>query len=737
MSKLTSLIRQKYPGAYDDLDDSTLEKQILAKYPQYKDLAVPEEDPVNDAKKFLDTTNNRPDNVNNQSTPQTAPEEGWLMRAWHGANKPLLDSKYTPAFIPKPVGEFISSLTSPMNLAMTAATAGESSGIPAVAKIASYLSKGLAVPTGLEGLSKMEDSNESTGSRLSGLLQAGLSVLPFIHGAPKIAREEPKPNILDNVNTTTGEILDKPLSAPNPTAGTPSFGGRGKPTGSRQAGTTITIKPGAGLDEIQPVLDGGYKLSHQTPDGSYVFVSDPAAPITETQVAKAGKPTQAGARRQLGPETDTKKNSAVAEVMNMPRAIMASVDMSAPLRQGLPLIHKKEFRQALWPMIKSFGSEEAFQEVQRNIAAKSVFKRGVDAAGKELPSFAEQAGLKLTDLHDLSNREEALMSSWLEKVPGFGKLYRGSERSYTAFLNKLRADTFENLVKDAQVLNPDSPNNLVAARGLAKFVNTATGRGSLGALEQSATNLNSIFFAPRLIASRMQMLNPVYYVNLPPQARKEALKSLLAVTTFGNTIGQLGRMAGAEVENNPNSSDFGKVKIGNIRLDPWAGFQQYIVAANRILRPESWHTDLFQDAMSKINPINLAEGVLDSPGGHMKSTITGHDYELGTLPVGSNRFDIAERFIESKTNPLISLATAILRGKDITGKKVDVPEQVANRFIPIFIQDLKQLATENPNMLPYRPEGTQEGSYSEFHPENLPFAIPAWFGMGVQQYGPK
>src|SRR3970282_772389 len=41
-SQLTDLIRKKYPGQYDDLDDATLEKSILAKYPDYKDLAIPE-----------------------------------------------------------------------------------------------------------------------------------------------------------------------------------------------------------------------------------------------------------------------------------------------------------------------------------------------------------------------------------------------------------------------------------------------------------------------------------------------------------------------------------------------------------------------------------------------------------------------------------------------------------------------------------------------------------------------
>ena len=38
MPSLAQLIRDKYPGAYDDLSDADLEKQVVAKYPQYRDL---------------------------------------------------------------------------------------------------------------------------------------------------------------------------------------------------------------------------------------------------------------------------------------------------------------------------------------------------------------------------------------------------------------------------------------------------------------------------------------------------------------------------------------------------------------------------------------------------------------------------------------------------------------------------------------------------------------------------
>ncbi len=53
MPTLAELVRAKHPGAYDDLDDAALEKAVLAKYPQYADLAKPAEPSV--ASRAVDT----------------------------------------------------------------------------------------------------------------------------------------------------------------------------------------------------------------------------------------------------------------------------------------------------------------------------------------------------------------------------------------------------------------------------------------------------------------------------------------------------------------------------------------------------------------------------------------------------------------------------------------------------------------------------------------------------------
>jgi hypothetical protein len=507
-------------------------------------------------------------------------------------------------------------------------------------------------------------------------------------------------------------------------------------------GEIVVVKSAQAIPRnVKKLFDAGFRFEGKNEAGDFRFKKTETttkAPILEEEVGKQ-RPTKQGARGELGAIQDAKKSSIVAEVFNLPRGIMASWDLSAPLRQGLPLIHKKEFWTALNPMMKSWASEEGFQASQAAIAERPLFKKRFDDLGNKLPSFADDAGLKLTDLTDLSKREEAIMSTWAEKVP----VVRASNRAYTAFLNNLRADVFENLIKNADILGSNTKGNLPLARALADFVNTASGRGKLSvdipdrfqklfggktelSLESSAVLLNTGLFAPRLIASRVKILNPAYYIMATPMVRKEALKSLFAITAVGNSVLQLAKMAGAEVETDPNNSDFGKAKIGNTRLDPWAGFQQYVVAANRLIRPTFARVPGLEEGTDTgAVPLDLATGFMGKGGQTVSSSTSGRKYDLWNErpgPFDPSPATIATRFLRGKTHPVINFGWALLTGKkEMSGQKMNfktmnpMENAIAQRFIPILMQDVYQLAKESPEL--------------------LPLAIPAALGMGVQTYG--
>lgn len=365
-----------------------------------------------------------------------------------------------------------------------------------------------------------------------------------------------------------------------------------------------------------------------------------------------------------------------AEVLNVPRALMASADMSAPLRQGLFLINRpKQWLPAFRDMFKYAFNEKSYQGLMTDIQKRPTFQ------------LMKDGGLSLTDMASgLTGREERFMSNLAGKIPVLGHIVRGSNRAYTGFLNKLRADTFDDMVNSAQKLGLKPEGKLLTDIG--NFISTATGRGKLpGALERSAVTLNSVFFSPRLMASRINLLNPIYYTKLDPFVRKEALKSLLTLTGTATSIITLAKMGGAEVGTDPRSADFGKIKYGNTRYDILGGFQQYIRLASQFITGEH---------------ISSTTGV---------KTTVGEGYKPLT------RTDILGRFLETKEAPVVTFALGLLRGQNNLGKEFNIPQEIGQRFVPMVAQDMYDLAKER---------GL----------EGVVMAVPGIFGVGLQTYSP-
>ncbi len=368
------------------------------------------------------------------------------------------------------------------------------------------------------------------------------------------------------------------------------------------------------------------------------------------------------------------------DALNVPRASMAALDLSG-FRQAIGVMHKKELYKSIPSMLKSLGSEKAFEAVQHSIATHPKFSR------------MRKAGLALSDLKNY--REELFMSKMAEKIPVYGRLVRASGRAYVSLLNKTRADIFDNLTEAAAKAGAKSGD-----KELARFINAATGRGNLPkALERAAPVLNAAFFSPRLMSSRLTMLNPKNYIATDPFVRKEFWKSAAAIgTVWGGLTGLVTMInSDAETELDPRSTDFGKIQVGNARVDFSGGFQPYLRVAAQVA----------PDFMG---------------GGQLKDVETKKLMKLGEGRLRNRtRLDVLESFAENKLAPLFTLGVTMLRGRTFSGDKPqllpdvgammddksEIPEQllskseITKRLAPLIAQDLYELWKEDPELVPW------------------------------------
>jgi hypothetical protein len=355
--------------------------------------------------------------------------------------------------------------------------------------------------------------------------------------------------------------------------------------------------------------------------------------------------------------------------VNFPKAIKASYDLSAPLRQGIFMIRR--FRQwipAFKDMFKYFGNKKAYHESMLAIRRHQNYK------------LAKDNGLVLTDLGHITSREEAFMSPWAEKIPGVG----ASSRAYTGFLNDFRFGVFKQFVEKGKQLGLlKDPKYLKSA---TKYINHATGRGHLLGLEGAATELNTVFFSPRLVMSRLQLINPVFYIRLEKNVRKEALKDLAGFASLGLMTVGLMKLGGADVETDPRSADFLKIRVENKRFDIFGGFQQ---------------------------PVRTMAQMIT---GEIKSSTTGEILTLGEGYRATTRLGVAGKFLQYKLSPASSFGVALLTSQATMGGKLDVPTEVGRLFAPMVAADMVEV-------------------FNEDGFKGLPLATPAFFGVGLQTYG--
>jgi hypothetical protein len=332
----------------------------------------------------------------------------------------------------------------------------------------------------------------------------------------------------------------------------------------------------------------------------------------------------------------------VADVLGVPRNLLASIDISGPGRQGMLLGpgHAKEWASSFKASVQAYASEDIAKQIDDAVRA-SPFREAADRAGLELTSY---------DSVVLSAREEAVLSRWLGNVP----LIRNSQRAYSVGLNKLRQDVFDTYAAKWSHQGTLTPER---AKSLATYINAATGRGNLPA---KWSELSVLFFAPRLLASRFQVPLQLVSPNTDNAVRLLMARDLASFMSTGSALLGLGVLAGATVEMDPRSSDFARMRFGKTRIDPWGGYQPLVRYTTQMI---------------------LGERKLE--GGAIQE---------------ADRLGVFANFLRTKLSPAAGTAVTGITGEDLTRKSfiesvlkdpLDRESLWWQSFMPLFIQDVR------------------------------------------------
>lgn len=331
------------------------------------------------------------------------------------------------------------------------------------------------------------------------------------------------------------------------------------------------------------------------------------------------------------------------EAANTLRTLKATADMSGTLRQGLVLsvTRPKLAARTFGKSFKAFFSQNSAETIDASIKASPIHY------------LRDRAKLYLAPLGEgtLSAREEAFSARWLQKIPALGRVIKASERHMVSHLNLLRVGAFDDFVRRY----PNATRQELTA--WADWINVATGRGDLGSLRQAANHLSLVVFAPRFAASRIQTPFRILRSLKHPRVRKEIAKDMVGTVGLGMTALTLASMAGLDVSIDPRSPDFGKIRIGNTRIDIWAGFQQ---PARLIARIGASVTD--------------------------RTRLTGKG--LTKAQRETDPLEMIYRFAAFKLAPSVAVPLEFLKGKSIVGEKRTPLRTAASAVMPLVYEDM-------------------------------------------------
>ena len=350
----------------------------------------------------------------------------------------------------------------------------------------------------------------------------------------------------------------------------------------------------------------------------------------------------AGALTALA-NTQGKVNMNKYDWLNFPKAPMTALDVSFTGRQMIPITfgHPLKSAKTIAYAYKAFtGTDAEARQAERLAQVRD------GAVISKLGVRQNDFGEHVTE----ATGSEPYSSRLAKKIPFIAR----SERAFVLAGNFIRREL-------ARALYEAHKNKGLSDKqwkDLGKMVNILSGEGDLKGLKKYEAFLNATFFAPRLLAARIQSVTEIFnpFTDTSMIARKYLATQMVkfAAVNFG-VVSAIAALPGGEVELDPRSTDFLKVKFGDTRLDFWGG---YLPIAKVITR--------------------LSTGEIKTQSGRI---------------VDAEAYDVILSFLQNKLGPVPSAALDNLRGEDFVGDPVSLDadgmmKQAWQRFVPLVLQDI-------------------------------------------------
>lgn len=354
----------------------------------------------------------------------------------------------------------------------------------------------------------------------------------------------------------------------------------------------------------------------------------------------------------------------LSEAFHFQKSFWSAFDFSAVFRQGGFFTAAYPGRAATrWApeMARSTFSEQRMQEI--------------DAALRARPhaGLAARAGQELRELDGpISAKDERFRSKLAERIPGV----RASNRAFNTYLNMQETEMFDAMVDGM----PQTPT-LEDAKVFAQIASIGTGKAYVESkwLKSLLVAAGNGLWSPSLHFSRLQLVAKPFMLafdgSVSPQA-KFAVAKMYARSLRGLAAVYISLQIAKEVfdiddedldiEWDPRSSDFGKIRVGDRRYDPLGGLSQLTVVFTRIVGGEVKTLD------GEVKPIR------------------GPDRGFGSkLPT-----DYGFRFLRSKATPMLGELMNLADQQDFVGRKYDLGDFALGFVVPLSIRDVKNSLEE-------------------------------------------